>query len=228
MSRKAICALFLCAMLPIASVSQAQQFEAVHAVNFESTSGAKAALDALFEDEAMEGARVTLYVSQYGVPQASHLIVADFDSYDEYMERNEKRLASHGWARYRLGTIDSDYVGSSLVMVVDDHGKPRHTAGYLTAFLIHTTDAAAYRAALADMHDAIGNPGVLRLVAMRSGNMGATHAVLVGGEDFAAVNKYLDKLYASDAFEEFAAKVGDTRKVVGVDMYRRVATWGDD
>ena len=214
--------------LLLAGMTQAQQFEAVHAINFESSSGTKAALDALFEDEAMEGARVTLYASRFGVPQASHLIVADFDSYDEYKERNEKRMASHGWARYRLGTPDRDYVGSSLVMVVDDHGKPRHTAGYLAAFLIHTTDAATYRAALADMNDAIGNPGVLRLVAMRAGNMAATHAVLVGGKDFGAVNEYLDKLYASDAFKEFVAKVADTRKVVGVDMYQRVGTWGDD
>ena len=227
MTSKKLWTCILCASALLTGVSQAQQFEAVHAVNFESTSRAKAAMDALFEDKAMQGARVTLYASHFGTPQASHLIVADFDSYDEFMERNEKRLASHGWARYRLGTMDSEYIGSSLIMVVDDHGKPRHTAGYLTAFLIHTTDAAAYRAALAEMNEAIGNPGVLRLVAMRSGNMTATHAVLVGGKDFAAVNEYLDMLYASDAFGEFVAKVSDTRKVVGVDMYRRVATWGD-
>ena len=126
-----------------------------------------------------------------------------------------------------LGTADSEYIGSSQELVVDDHGKPRHTAGYLAAFLIHTTDAAAYRAALADMNESIGNPGVLRLVATRSGNLAATHAVLVGGKDFAAVNEYLDTLYASEAFKEFVAKVGATRKVVGIDMYRRVATWGD-
>ena len=42
-----------------------------------------------------------------------------------------------------------------------------------------------------------------------------------------AVNEFLDKLYASDTFAKFAAKVGPTRKVVGVDMYQRVATWGD-
>ena len=217
----------LAASLLFTGVTQAQQFEAVHAVNFESTNRAKAAMDSLFEDDAMKGARVTLYVSQFGAPPASHLVVADFDDYDDYMERNEKRRASHGWARYMLGTADSEYIGSSLEMVVDDHGKPRHTAGYLAAFLIHTTDAAAYRAALADMNESIGNPGVLRLVATRSGNLAATHAVLVGGKDFAAVNEYLDTLYASEAFKEFVAKVGATRKVVGIDMYRRVATWGD-
>jgi hypothetical protein len=57
--------------------------------------------------------------------------------------------------------------------------------------------------------------------------MAATHAVLIGGADFKTVNEYLDKLFASDAFSEFSAKVGSTRKLVGVQMYRRVATWGD-
>jgi hypothetical protein len=57
--------------------------------------------------------------------------------------------------------------------------------------------------------------------------MAATHAVLIGGSDFKAVNEYLDRLFASDAFAKFTAKVGPTRKLVGVQMYRRVGTWGD-
>ena len=50
--------------------------------------------------------------------------------------------------------------------------------------------------------------------------------MLIGGKDFAAVNAYLDKLLASKAYEDFVEKVGETRKVVGVTMYRRIAGWG--
>ena len=111
-------------------------------------------------------------------------------------------------------------------MVVDDHGKARHTADYLAAFLIHTTDAATYRKAIEQLHDGIGDPGVLRLVALRTGNRAVTHAVLIGGKDFAAVNEYLDKLNASDAYQDFVERVGDTRKVVGLNMYRRIGSRG--
>ena len=211
----------------LAGMASAQQFEAVHGINPQSTSGAKAALDNLMKDDAMKGARVTMYALEFGENPASHLIVEDFDGYGSYMKSRDKRVASHGWSRYQLATDDSEYVGSTLVAVVDDHGAQRHTAGYLVAFLIHTTDAGAYRDAIAELDEAIDNPGVLRLVATRSGGAAYTHAVLIGGKDFKAVGEYLDELFASDAFADFVAKVGDTRKVVGVDWYRRVGTWGD-
>ena len=175
----------------------------------------------------MKGARVTLYALEFGENPTSHLVVEDFDDYADYTKSRKERIASHGWSRYQLATYDSEYVGSTLIMVVDDHGAARHTAGYLAAYLIHTTDAGAYRAAIAELDEATGNPGVMRLVAARTGSMGYTHAVLIGGKDFEAVNEYLDELFASEAFADFVAKVGDVRKVVGVDMYRRVATWGD-
>ncbi len=206
--------------------AQAQQFEMVHRLEYQNASNAKAALDALFEDDAMKGANATLYALDVGDADSPHLIVEDFDSYADRVDSVEKRTASHGWSKYLLGTQDAEYHGSSLIMVVDDHGKARHTAEYLAAYLIHTTDAAAYRVAVRELNDAIGNPGVLRLVAMRSGRTSVTHAVLIGGKDFAAVNTYIDKMLASDAYKAFVAKVGDTRKVVGLDMYRRIGSWG--
>ena len=210
-----------------AGASHAQQIEAVHLINADSTNRAEAALDTLFEDDAMKGARVTLYQYSFGDMNSSHIIVADFDDYDDYMKSNEKRLGSHGWARYRLMAQDNEYLGSNLMAVVDDHGAARHTAGYLAAFAIRTPDPATYRQAITDLNEAAGNPGVLRLVAARTGNREATHFVLIGGEDFRAVNEYLDELFASEAFAEFSATVADIREVVSVTMYRRVATWGD-
>lgn len=227
MIRQILATIALAAILTFAGFAHAQQIEAVHALDYDSTPRAEAALDSMFEDDAMQGSRATLYLAEFGDSESSHLVVEDFENYDEYMERRQRRLDSHGWARYLLQTPDAEYHGSTLVSVVDDHGAPRHTAGYLVAYLIHTTDAALYRSAVADLNEAIGNPGVLRLVALRSGNRAVTHAVLIGGADFAAVNEYMDRLYASEAFEEFVDKVGDTREVVGIDMYRRVATWGD-
>lgn len=216
------------AVLFAAAPSLADKFEAVHSINYPDARQAEAALEGLMTDPAMKGAKLTLYAREFGEGGAAHLVVQDFDSYAEYMDSTAKRLASPGWTRYLLDTSASaDYVGSDLAMVVDDHGAARRSAGYLAAYLINTTDPATYRAAIADLNKAVGNPGVLRLIAFRTGTMAATHAVLIGGSDFKAVNEYLDKLFGSDAFAAFAAKVGPGRKVVGIQMYRRVATWGD-
>lgn len=216
------------ATLLVAAPSVADKLEAVHMVDFPSSARAKANIDALWMDPAMQGRKLTLYAQEFGDLQASHLVVEDFDSYDEYMDSTAKRLASPGWARYALDSeVFKYYRGSNLVTVVDDHGAKRRSAGYLMAVLVNVTDAAAFRSAQADLNRAVGNPGVLRLVAFRSGNMDATHAVLIGGPDFKAVNEHLDKVYASEAFARFIAKVGPIRKVVSVQMYRRVGTWGD-
>ena len=228
MKRTSLLTLVMTAMLFAGSPALAQKMEAVHALDYTSDEVAKAALGALMQDPAMKGARVTLYAKDFGDASSSHLVVEDFDDYAAYMGSTASRVASPGWSRYLLATNDnSKYLGSNMVLVVDDHGAPRHTAGYLAAILIQTSDAPMYRAAIAELGKALGNPGVLRLVQMRTGSAAVTHAVLVGGPDFKAVNEYLDKLWASDAFAAFAAKVGSIRKVVEIDMYRRVATWGD-
>jgi hypothetical protein len=216
------------AMLLVAAPSVADKLEAVHMVDYPNSSRAKENIDALVKDPAMAGHKLTLYALEFGELPVSHLVVEDFDSYSEYMDSTEKRFASPGWARYALESdVYTHYRGSNLVTVVDDHGAKRRSAGYLAAYLVNTTDAAAYRAGIADLNRAVGNPGVMRLVAFRSGNMAATHAVLIGGSDFKAVNEYLDKLFASDAFAKFTARVDPTRKLVSVQMYRRVGTWGD-
>lgn len=226
MTKKRLSTIVFIASMLISASAQAQQFEAVYSLHGVSSSEAKAAMEDLFSDPAMTDARVTLYAADFGVRDGSHKIVADFDSYAERMARGDKRRASHGWSRWQLAMLDAEFVAAEMVAVVADYGKPRHTAGYLLVYLVSVQDAGVYAAALKDMNDALGNPGVLRLVAMRSGSRAVTHAVLIGGDDFAAVNNYMDKLYASDAFRTFVSKVSDIRSVVHIESYRKVGAWG--
>lgn len=226
MTKKRLSTIVFIASMLISASAQAQQFEAVYSLHGVSSSEAEAAMEDLFSDPAMTDARVTLYAADFGVRDGSHKIVADFDSYAERMARGDKRRASHGWSRWQLAMLDAEFVAAEMVAVVADYGKPRHTAGYLLVYLVSVQDAGVYAAALKDMNDALGNPGVLRLVAMRSGSRAVTHAVLIGGDDFAAVNNYMDKLYASDAFRTFVSKVSDIRSVVHIESYRKVGAWG--
>ena len=207
--------------------ANAQTIEAVYSLQFDDTSTVEAAMNALFEDKALRGSKATLYVHEFGVPgDATHTIVADYDSYADRTKLDKARVESHGWANYVLATQGSELVSAELVIVIRDFGKARHEAGYLAAFTMQVSDPASYLQALEELNDAVGNPGVLRLVAVRSGPANVTHAVLVGGSDFTAVNSYLDELFASDAYAAFSGKVGDIRTMLNVAMYRRTGRWG--
>ena len=226
MIRKIFATASVAALVLIGVVAQAQQFEAIYSIEGVSSSTAKAAMEDLFSDPAMKGATVSLYAADFGVVDGSLKIVADFDNYAQRAERDEKRRASHGWSRWQLAMEDAEFVAADMAGVVADHGKARHTADYLLVYLVNVQNPAVYAAALAEMNEALGNPGVLRLVAMRTGSRAATHAVLIGGKDFAAVNEYMDDLYASDAFKTFASKVSGIRSVVHIEAYRKLGAWG--
>ena len=226
MTGRMFSAAFVAALVLISIDARAQQFEAVYSIEGVSSSTAKAAMEDLFSDPAMEGATVSLYAADFGVSTGSLKLVADFDNYAQRAERDKKRRPSHGWSRWQLAMEDAEFVAADMAGVVADYGKPRHTADYLLVYLVNVQDPAVYAAALEEMNDALDNPGVLRLVAMRTGSRAVTHAVLIGGKDFAAVNEYMDDLYASDAFRTFVSKVSGIRSVVHVEAYRKLGAWG--
>lgn len=209
-----------------APFAQAQQFEAVYSIEGVGSAQATDAMEDLFSDPDMSGSKATLYAADFGVTEGSHKIVADFDSYEERDGRDSKRIASHGWSRYRLAMQDSKFVAAEMVGVVADLGKPRHTAAYLLVYLVNVKEPATYVDALTQLNKDLGNPGVMRIVALRTGNRAVTHAVLIGGDSFAAVHNYMDRLYASDAFRNFSARVSDIRSVVQIEAYRRLGAWG--
>lgn len=227
MKRTIISTAFLSLALFFSGYAQAQAIEAVYGMRFENTAAVKAAMTELFEDNAIRGNRATLYAHDFGVPgEATHTIVADYDNYAARDKLDKARRESHGWANYLLATHDSEFVSGDLVVVVKDYGKPRHEAGYLVVFTMQVGDPGKYVAELDKLNDAVSHPGVLRLVALRSGPADMTHAVLIGASDFAAANKYLDKLFGSDAYANFRKEVGDMRKIHNVAMYRRIGAWG--
>ncbi|NNL54967.1 MAG: hypothetical protein HKP32_07425 [Woeseia sp.] len=215
----------LCLTL-LSFAARAEQFEAVYSLEGTNSSEATAAFEDLFSDPALNGSKVTLYAADFGVGVGSHKVVVDYSSYDNRAQRDNMRRESHGWARYLLAMQDAEFLDANMASVVADYGQPRHTAGYLIAYMLEVRDPAAYVAAMAELNKAAGNPGVLRIVAMRSGSRAVTHAVLIGGDNFSAVQKYMDKLFASDAFGDFAEKVSDIRSVVRIESYRRLGAWG--
>lgn len=227
MKNKALATLFIGLGLLLSGYAQAQAIEAVYDLRFESTATVEKAMADLFADDALSGSKATLYSHEFGVPgNGTHTIVADYDNYGARDKLDKARMESHGWAKYMLANQGSEVVSAELVTVIKDYGKPRHEAGYLVAFTMQVSDPGRYAAAMDKLNEAVGNPGVLRLVGIRSGAADVTHAVLVGADDFAAANKYLDKLFASDGYATFSREVHDIRKLLNVAMYRRVGAYG--
>jgi hypothetical protein len=61
----------------------------------------------------------------------------------------------------------------------------------------------------------------------RAGISGDTHLVAIGAPTFAALNNYLDQLFASDEFADFQDAVGETRRLTWRAQAIRVQTWAD-
>ncbi len=227
MKKSTISAIALSLAILVSGFAQAQAIEGVYTLKYDSTRAAVAAIDTLFEDDDLSGSKITLYSIDFGGNNgATHIVVADYDNYASRDELDQKRVQSHGWSKYLLATQGTELVAAELAVVVDAYGKARHEAGYLVAFIMKIDDVTAYRAALQKLNSAVKGSLGTRLLSLRSGPSAASHVVLLGSENFAAANEYLDKMYASDGFAEFIGEVSGIRTLVSVEMLRREGTWG--
>ena len=97
----------------------------------------------------------------------------------------------------------------------------------MTAFIMTVSDPAKYAEEFTKLVGSMDNPGSVRLMELRFGGQGATHAALISAANMTALNEYLDKLLGSRAYRHFTAEVADIRTIQNVEMLRRVATFGD-
>ena len=203
--------------------------EAVFNIDVEKPRAYVAALDRLFESEAMQDQKVALWAATFdGSSPATHVVVAEFDSYEQYVSQGSQRTGSAAWSAFVLEANDiASTVSNGLVVqrLVDGDGWRGH--GSLAAFIMTVKDPAAYTAAFSELIRSTDNPGSVRLMEMRAGGEGTTHVVLITAPGFVELNEYLDELLASAAYRDFAGKVSGNRTIRTVTMYRRIKTWGD-
>ena len=72
MTRNTIALIGMIGFLLLGGGATAQQFEAVYSLEGVSSSDAEAAMDDLFSDPAMKGAKVSVYAADFGVREGSH------------------------------------------------------------------------------------------------------------------------------------------------------------
>ena len=188
-----------------------------------------ASMDRLFESGAMEGYELSLWANSFdGTNPATHTIVGRFEDYEAYDRLTAQRIQHPGWAQFGLAVRDLSNIASSAMIVerlAQGSVEPDHRAG--AAFSVSVSDPAAYAAALSRMLDATDGPGSTRLVEVRYGGEGTTHAVVTSAESHAILNEWVDELFATDAYRRFAADVAPIRKIRTVTSYTLVKRWGD-
>ena len=214
-------------LLAIGTAS-ADPVENVIGLNVTSPGAFVTSMDRLFESGAMDGYELSLWANSFdGTNPATHTIVARFEDYEAHDRLTAQRMEHPAWAQFGLAVRDLSTVKSTAMIVerlADGSMEPDHRAA--VAFSVSVSDPAAYAAALSRMLDATDSPGSTRLVEIRFGGEGATHAVVSSAPSLAILNEWTDELFASDEYRRFTADVASIREVRTVSNYRLIKRWG--
>lgn len=209
--------------------ASADPVENVIGLNVTSPGAFVTSMDRLFESGAMDGYELSLWANSFdGTNPATHTIVARFDDYEAHDRLTAQRVQHLAWAQFGLAVRDLSTIKSTAMVIerlADGRMEPDHRAA--VAFSVSVSDPAAYSAALSRMLDATDGPGSTRLVEIRFGGEGATHAVVTSAPSLAILMEWTDELFASNAYRRFAADVAPIRDVRTVSNYRLVKRWGD-
>lgn len=227
--RKALPGAAAVACLALGAGASAEPLEVAIGLDVDNPSVFMTAMERLQESDDVRGARVSLWMPEFGPGDAaSHVVVVEYDDYDDYETRSERRLASPDWQTY-LGMVSdsSRLVASSLMIERMIEGEGWRNHGAAAVFVMTVSEPAKYAQALEQLVSGQGHPGSIRLMEVRAGGEGATHVVIVTAPGFVALNEYFDELFASEDFRRFADQVRSSRTIYSVNQYRRIKSWGD-
>ena len=163
-----------------------------------------------------------------GESEISHLAIGNFEDYADYENVTNDINASPEWGAF-VGSLQGLLDVESRLMAIERYrdGSGWEGHGAMAAFVMTVSDPATYAPAFAELTASMDNPGSVRLMELRFGGQGATHAALISAANVAELNEYLDDLLSSDAYQTFVGKVGGIRTINNVEMLRRVVSYGN-
>ena len=226
--RKAINGSVAAIALTLSAFSYADPVERVDALDASNPMAQMAAMDQFFTSDLMSNQKATLWAPMFpGGSNANRTLVIGFDSFEDLVARDQRVFQSTEWTTFQqAGEGSAEVVSNSMAQQLLVAGSGWSNHGALLVVTMSVRDPVTYAAAFAEMIKGVKNPGSIRLMQMRYGGGATTHVALFSAPDAVAANKYVDDLQGNKAFQEFAAKVADNRKVINISMMRRVKTWG--
>ncbi len=197
-------------------VEQAGQFEATITRVFDEMSG---------------GYRptVTLMQNTFNGPNPqTHTVLFEHENY-EGVQTWAQRIAATPSAQLILQRTGENRECNNQGLVVEraSWGDQDADWGYLAVFPVTTSDATAYAALLDELFTSETGqafPGATMLFEARAGTAN-THFVVAQAPDFASLNAYLDTLFQSDDYADFAEEVAAIRSLGLRTQSRHVRTW---
>lgn len=212
-----------------AGLATAAPLESVLGLDVHNPGAFIAALEKYYATDESSGRKVAIWsVAFGGESETSHLAIASYDDYEDYQSTTNGLNSSRAWGQF-VGSLSDVINVKSRVMAIERfrEGSGWRDHGASTAFVMAITDPGTYATAFKEFVESTGNPGSVRLVELRFGGQGATHAVVISATDVVALNEYLDELLSSNEYSVFAGKVNAIRTILNVTMYTRVASFGD-
>ncbi len=208
-------------------------FETYVGFTAKSDTGVVAAIDQFFTTSDSKGYDVFLVEAiMSGDNPATHFVVARYADYAAYDGLVGQRPTSLAWQNLVQGFLSSaSPITDGMGIVVTEHGEgwPERD-DYVTVFNLNVRDAEKYVKAFNEMLNSDTGkaaPGSTLLMSVRFAGASPTHYVVMSAPSFAALNNYLDTMFASDDYADFIDDVGDIREVVGTAIYRKVKTWSN-
>jgi hypothetical protein len=227
--RRVTLGIFGAALIGTAGLASADPMESVTGLDVHNPPAFLAALERYNQTDAAQRGNVTIWAVEFsGASEISHLAIGNFDGYADYERTTTERNRTPEWQAF-VGSLQSLLDVESRLMAIerfrDGSGWEGH--GAMAAFVMTVSDPATYAAAFAELTGSMDNPGSVRLMELRFGGQGATHAALISAANVTELNEYLDELLSSNAYREFAGKVSGIRTINNVEMLRRVVSYGD-
>ena len=209
-------------------LASAAPMESVIGLDVHNPGAFMAAVNRYYQSDDAQG-NVTIWAIEFsGTSEVSHLAIANYGDYADYESDSNARRATPTWGAF-VGSIQDVIDVESRLMAVEQfrEGSGWEDHGAMAAFVMTVSDPAKYAAEFSKLVGSMDNPGSARLMSLRFGGQGATHAALISAPNITALNEYLDELFASRAYRNFADEVGDIRTIQNVEMLRRVASFGN-
>ncbi len=164
-----------------------------------------------------------------GPDEQTHTLIFEHDDYAS-LEAWDRRVGGTADAMLVIERAEDFFSCANEGLLVErgSWGNRNAEWNYAAVYPLIARDPAAYAEAFSDLSESgtgRAAPGSIILYERRAGGANATHIVVVQAPSLAALNGYLDTLFSSDDYEDFAERVESIRTLLPPDQSRRIRTW---
>ncbi|MBD62699.1 MAG: hypothetical protein CMD68_01295 [Gammaproteobacteria bacterium] len=193
-------------------------------------------IKAMFEGPLGKYMGKQVYVYQNlidGNDPATHLIINEYEDYDAYQKAIDattgKDPEAGFWWYVTLNELSFKPIMNGQDLILASNNRENWEKNiYFMAIGLNVSDSKRYKDAWVKMSEKTKNfipNGSSWLSQSYGGSSPVTHNVLLGANSYSDLMEGLNKIYASEAFEEFVKEARPVSKVISRVSSKRIATF---